>query len=78
MRECVFCDVAAGRIKAARLWESDDVVAFLDCDPIREGHALIVPRAHIEDYVDLPPRVSTQISDRRTATWAAKEGPVRR
>ena len=63
MDGCPFCGIAAGRIEAARVWEDDDVVAFLDRTPIREGHTLITPRLHAEDFVQLPASVAAHIQE---------------
>ena len=51
---CVFCDIAAGRAPAKIVYEDDVVIAFLDIDPINEGHVLVVPKMHISDFAVLP------------------------
>jgi diadenosine tetraphosphate (Ap4A) HIT family hydrolase len=43
---CVFCGIIAGRVEASRVYEDDDVVAFMDVRPMTPGHLLIVPRDH--------------------------------
>lgn len=53
--DCLFCSVAAGDADAARVWEDDDFVAFLDIRPLFKGHVLLVPRAHVVTLPDLPP-----------------------
>ena len=50
---CVFCDIVAGA-PAHRVFEDDDVVAFLDARPVFPGHTLVVPREHVETLADLP------------------------
>jgi histidine triad (HIT) family protein len=52
---CLFCDILAGA-PAERVWEDDEVVAFLDIRPVFPGHTLVVPRRHVETLTDLPPR----------------------
>ena len=54
MPECLFCGIAAGVVPAARVWEDEDVVAFLDVRPVFKGHTLIVPRRHITTLPELP------------------------
>jgi histidine triad (HIT) family protein len=44
--DCLFCAIAAGRIPSAELWEDERTFAFLDINPLRPGHALVVPKAH--------------------------------
>src|SRR3954469_1545219 len=51
---CTFCDIVNGAVPAARVYEDDDHVAFLDVRPLFHGHTLLVPRAHVETLPDLP------------------------
>ncbi|SMF75662.1 histidine triad (HIT) family protein [Tistlia consotensis] len=54
MTDCVFCRIAAGSIPSHRVFEDDELVAFLDIQPIRAGHVLIVTRRHYVDFTELP------------------------
>jgi histidine triad (HIT) family protein len=51
---CVFCQIAAGTIPAAKVLETSDVMAFLDTRPLFAGHCLLIPREHHETLADLP------------------------
>ena len=52
---CLFCEMANGRSKLPHaLAESDRALAFLDINPIRRGHALVIPKAHALDLSDVP------------------------
>ena len=53
MDECVFCKIADGTIPAARLIETDRVVSFLDIAPVNPGHALVLPKRHVERLWEL-------------------------
>jgi histidine triad (HIT) family protein len=55
MSKCVFCEIIAGDVAAAKVLETDDHVAFLDARPLFHGHVLLVPRAHVETLPDLAP-----------------------
>lgn len=46
---CQFCDIAAGRSPADRVYETDEVLAFLPLAPATTGHTLIIPKIHISD-----------------------------
>jgi hypothetical protein len=35
---CVFCDIAAGREEASVVYQDENVVAFMDIEPVTEGH----------------------------------------
>ena len=56
MTECIFCKIANGEIPATKIWENKDFFAFLDMNPITEGHTLLIPKKHSEYLFDLPDR----------------------
>jgi histidine triad (HIT) family protein len=43
---CVFCRIVRGTAQSSTVYADDAVVAFMDIQPVNEGHVLIVPRAH--------------------------------
>jgi histidine triad (HIT) family protein len=49
----VFCRIAARRIPAEILHDSDTVVAFRDVDPKAPTHVLLIPREHVASIADL-------------------------
>ncbi|MDE2363220.1 MAG: HIT family protein [Hyphomicrobiales bacterium] len=61
MQGCLFCAIAHGDVPSHRVCETDELVAFLDIQPLRPGHALIVPRAHHDYFDDLPERLAADI-----------------
>jgi histidine triad (HIT) family protein len=54
MRSCLFCSIAARKIPATIIWEDGKLIAFLDINPIRPGHAQIIPKEHFPYFEDLP------------------------
>ena len=52
---CVFCRIVAGELPAEVVLDDEQVLAFLDHKPLFPGHVLVVPRAHVETLVELPP-----------------------
>lgn len=50
---CIFCAIRDGQIPAVRVYEDDRVIAFMDINPLTDGHLLVVPRAHAETIWDL-------------------------
>lgn len=58
---CIFCRIASGEIPSHVVYEDDQLKAFLDIQPIRPGHVLIVPKAHHDYYDDLPPELASAI-----------------
>jgi histidine triad (HIT) family protein len=53
MDGCVFCRILAGDLPVSFVHEDDDVVAFLDVQPVNAGHTLVLPRRHVEFLDDL-------------------------
>lgn len=51
---CIFCKIARGDIPSTIVYESDELIAFLDINPVNKGHTLIVPKAHMEALFDMP------------------------
>jgi histidine triad (HIT) family protein len=53
--DCIFCAIAAGDAPAMIVEEDADTVAFMDINPFRRGHALVVPRRHAENLLEIEP-----------------------
>ena len=51
---CLFCEIEAGRIPAAVVFEDQHSIAFLDHRPLFHGHVLLIPRQHVETLPDVP------------------------
>lgn len=51
LRTCPFCEPDRGRI----VLESDHAIALPDAFPLSDGHALVVPRRHVESVFALGP-----------------------
>ena len=61
MSRCVFCAILADELPSSRVYEDDDVVAFLDIHPWRPGHTLVLPRQHAVRLRELPARVQAHL-----------------
>lgn len=48
--DCLFCKIINGDIPCKKIYEDEDFFVFLDLNQESEGHALIVPKKHIDDY----------------------------
>jgi histidine triad (HIT) family protein len=51
--DCIFCGIVAGGIPAQILDSDEHTVSFMDINPATRGHALVVPRVHAEDLMDI-------------------------
>ena len=52
-RECVFCRIIAGELPAQIVAEDQRTVSFMDISPATRGHALVVPREHARDLLEI-------------------------
>ena len=50
---CLFCKIVAGEVPATVVQEDERTVAFMDINPATRGHALVVPRAHARDLLEI-------------------------
>jgi histidine triad (HIT) family protein len=50
---CIFCKVLAHEIPGEFLWEEDETAAFMDINPWTRGHALVIPRNHSTDLIEI-------------------------
>jgi histidine triad (HIT) family protein len=47
---CPFCDIVAGQAPATIVREWDDTIAIVPLGPVVEGHTLVIPKTHVEDF----------------------------
>jgi histidine triad (HIT) family protein len=52
---CLFCKIVAGQLPSVRVDEDERTVTFMDISPATRGHALVVPRAHSADLLEIDP-----------------------
>jgi len=52
MEECIFCKIAKNEIPSKKIYEDNDVLAFLDINPANPGHTLIISKKHFEGIID--------------------------
>ena len=53
MSDCVFCKIVAGQIPSIRVYEDDDVLAFMDIGQVNPGHVLVAVKRHAENLYAL-------------------------
>jgi histidine triad (HIT) family protein len=53
-KPCVFCEIIDGTRPAFVVFDSPNVIAFLDYRPLFRGHTLLVPKVHVRLFSDLP------------------------
>jgi len=50
MRDCVFCEIVHEDFPEGLITEWEDAIALHPLNPVVEGHVLIIPRVHVEDF----------------------------
>ena len=51
--DCLFCRIVAGELPSTRIAENDRAIAFMDINPATRGHALVIPKEHHEDLLQI-------------------------
>jgi histidine triad (HIT) family protein len=52
---CIFCKIVAGELPAAKIDEDESTISFMDINPATRGHALVIPRRHANDLLEIEP-----------------------
>jgi histidine triad (HIT) family protein len=58
---CTFCNLIRGAAEVSICHEDADSMAFMDIQPVNAGHVLVVPRAHYESLLDVPPEIGLHL-----------------
>lgn len=51
---CIFCKIISGEIPAQKVYEDNEILAFLDLNPVNIGHTLVMPKKHFMNLYDTP------------------------
>ena len=52
--DCIFCKIIANEIPSYKVYEDEVSYAFLDINPLTQGHAMVIPKGHYEKLEDVP------------------------
>ena len=53
MDNCIFCKIIANEIPSHKVYEDENVLAFLDIAPVNPGHTLVVPKKHYANLEEI-------------------------
>ena len=69
MADCLFCGIVAGEVPGQIVDSDEHAVAFMDINPATRGHALVVPRRHSADLMEVSDEdlTHTMLAARRLA-----------
>lgn len=61
MQDCVFCKIIDGTYTSSKVYEDDDLLAFMDIQPVNQGHVLIIPKKHVEKISELDDTLTNKL-----------------
>lgn len=53
-KQCIFCQIVAGKIQSRKVFEDEKAVAILDINPANPGHVLLLTKEHYSIMPQLP------------------------
>lgn len=76
----IFSKIAAGEIPSYKCAENDKFYAFLDINPLAEGHTLVIPRREVDYFFDLEDEelAEYQVFAKRVAAAIKKAFPCKK
>lgn len=57
MASTVFMKIVRGELPSHKLFEDEHTLAFLDINPLTEGHTLVIPKRPIDHLDECPPEL---------------------
>ena len=61
MEKDIFCIIVDGEIPCYKLYEDDDVLAFLDISQVTKGHTLVIPKKHYDNFLTCPKSLMNKV-----------------
>ena len=58
---CIFCKIVAGQVPCTKLYEDEDVLAFLDINPVTYGHTLVISKEHYSAFLSTPKAIMNKV-----------------
>ena len=76
----IFSKIAAGEIPSYKCAENEQFYAFLDINPVKEGHTLVIPRREVDYIFDMEDDelAAFQLFAKKVATALKKAFPCRK
>ena len=59
--DCIFCKIIAGDIPSSKVYEDEEVLAFLDISQVTPGHTLVVPKKHARNLLEMDETATAQL-----------------
>ena len=59
--DCIFCAIVRGEVAASIAHDDDLCLAFMGIRPVRPGALMVIPKQHIDHFIDLPDALAAHI-----------------
>ena len=53
-KQCIFCQIIAGKVQSRKIYEDDKAIALLDINPANPGHILLLTKEHYSIMPQVP------------------------
>ena len=61
MENCIFCKINNRDIPRYKVYEDDQVYAFLDISQVTPGHTLVIPKVHVTDIFEYDEALAAEV-----------------
>jgi len=61
MKDSIFTKIFNGKIDSFKVLENENFLAFLDVNPVKDGHTLVIPKLQVDYIYDLPENVFKEL-----------------
>lgn len=59
--DCIFCKIIDGVIPSYKVYEDENVLAFLDISQTTKGHTLVIPKTHVKNVYELTEATASNV-----------------
>lgn len=61
MSDCIFCKIVSGELPSSKVYEDNELLAFMDIQPVESGHILIIPKNHSQYMSEVSDHILSKI-----------------
>lgn len=61
MENCIFCSIIQGDIPSSKVYEDEQVLAFLDISQTSKGHTLVIPKQHVRNLLEMTAETASHL-----------------
>lgn len=71
--QCIFCSIIAAKTPSYKIAEDNDYIAILELNPLSKGHALIIPKKHIDNLPESADRLAQEVKRKLQNKFSPQE-----